>query len=99
VTLIYNKTLLDGPPPMDLSQLKEMSQKIRNDRPGTIPILWDSTSPYYIWGILASAGGYVFAKTGGGYNTENIGIATPGCCRCVDEDPCLDTIPHFAEKL
>jgi maltose/maltodextrin transport system substrate-binding protein len=78
VTLIYNKALLDGPPPMDLSQLKEMSQKIRNDRPGTIPILWDSTSPYYIWGILASAGGYVFAKTGEGYNTENVGIATPG---------------------
>ena len=78
VTLIYNKALLDGPPPTDLSQLAAVSQKIRKNHPGVIPILWDPRSAYYTWGILASGGGYVFGKNGGDYNLNNVGIATPG---------------------
>src|SRR6516162_3021957 len=78
VTLIYNKALLDGPPPTDLSQLAAVSQKIRKTHPGVIPILWDPRSAYYTWGILASGGGYVFGKNGGDYNLNNVGIATPG---------------------
>ena len=78
VTLIYNKALLDGPPPTDLSQLAAVSQRIRKNHPGVIPILWDPRSAYYTWGILASGGGYVFGKNGGDYNLNNVGIATPG---------------------
>src|SRR5262249_42518633 len=32
----------------------------------------------YSWGILASGGGYVFARNGGDYNLNNVGVATPG---------------------
>ena len=49
VTLIYNRVLLDGPPPTDLSQLASVSQDIRSKHPGVIPILWDSRSPFYTW--------------------------------------------------
>ena len=78
VTLIYNRALLDGAPPTDLSQLAAVSQRIRKNHPGVIPILWDPRSAYYSWGILASGGGYVFGKNGGEYNLNNIGVATPG---------------------
>ena len=78
VTLIYNKALLDGPPPNDLSQVAAISQRIRKNHPDVTPILWDPRSAYYSWGILASGGGYVFGKNGGDYNVNNIGIATPG---------------------
>jgi maltose/maltodextrin transport system substrate-binding protein len=78
VTLIYNKALMDGPPPTDLSQLASLSQKIKKNHAGVIPILWDPRSAYYTWGILASGGGYVFGKDGSDYNLNNVGIATPG---------------------
>jgi len=78
VTLLYNKALLEGPPPTDLSQLAAISEKMKNTHPGVLPIVWDSRSAYYTWGILASGGGYVFGKNGSDYNLNNVGIATPG---------------------
>ena len=78
VTLIYNRNLLTGPPPTDLSQLLSISQKIKDKNPGVIPILWDYSSPFYSWGILSSAGAYVFAKTGTDYDLHDVGIASPG---------------------
>jgi maltose/maltodextrin transport system substrate-binding protein len=78
VTLIYNKALLDGPPPTDLSQLALVSQDIKSKHPGVTPILWDSRSPFYMWGILASDGGYVFAKNGPDYDLKKVGVATSG---------------------
>jgi maltose/maltodextrin transport system substrate-binding protein len=78
VTLIYNKKLLDGPPPTQLSQLAAIDQQIKKKHPGVITILWDPRSAYYSWGILASGGGYVFGRKGADYDLKNIGVATPG---------------------
>jgi len=78
VTLIYNKKLLDGPPPTQLSQLAAIDQQIKTKHPGVITILWDPRSAYYSWGILASGGGYVFGRKGDDYDLKNIGVATPG---------------------
>jgi len=78
VTLIYNKKLLDGPPPTQLSQLPAIDRSIKRKHPGTITILWDPRSAYYTWGILASGGGYVFGRKGNEYDFRNIGIATSG---------------------
>jgi maltose/maltodextrin transport system substrate-binding protein len=78
VTLIYNKALIEGPPPSDLSQLAVIGQNIKKNHPGVIPILWDPRSAYYTWGILASGGGYVFGRNGTDYDIKNVGIATPG---------------------
>ena len=46
--------------------------------PAVTAILWDYKSAYYSWGILDSAGGYVFAKKGTNYDLNNVGVATPG---------------------
>ena len=78
VTLIYNKRLIEGPPPKQLSQLVSINKQITSKHPGVTSILWDYDSAYYSWGILASAGGYVFGKNGAYYNVENVGVATPG---------------------
>jgi maltose/maltodextrin transport system substrate-binding protein len=78
VTLIYNKKLLDGPPPTQLSQLPAIDRNIKRKHPGVITILWDPRSAYYSWGILASGGGYVFGRKGNEYDFRNIGIATAG---------------------
>ena len=75
VTLIYNKNLLIGSPPAGLAQLRSISHKMKTRNPGVIPILWDYKSAYYSWGILASAGAYVFAKAGRDYDLHNIGVA------------------------
>jgi maltose/maltodextrin transport system substrate-binding protein len=78
VTLIYNKKLIVGRPPTDLSQLVSINRLIQAKHPGVRTILWDYASPYYSWGILASAGGYVFKRQGTDYNLNDVGVATPG---------------------
>jgi maltose/maltodextrin transport system substrate-binding protein len=79
VTLIYNRKLLDGYPPTELSQLASVNQTIQSEHPGTTTILWDYKSAYYTWGILDSAGGYVFGKKGSNYDVNKVGVATQGC--------------------
>jgi maltose/maltodextrin transport system substrate-binding protein len=78
-TLIYNRKLLDGYPPTGLSQLASVNQRIQSEHPGTTTILWDYKSAYYSWGILDSAGGYVFGKKGSNYDLNKVGVATEGC--------------------
>jgi maltose/maltodextrin transport system substrate-binding protein len=85
VTLIYNKALLDGPPPSDLSQLIAVDREIRQKHPGVATILFDPGSAYYTWGVLASAGGFVFGKNGSDYDLRNIGIATPGAVDALNQ--------------
>ena len=78
VTLIYNKKLLDSPPPTRLSDFVSLNEKIKKERPGVTTILWDYKNSYYSWGILASAGAYVFAKNGLDYDLKNVGVADRG---------------------
>jgi maltose/maltodextrin transport system substrate-binding protein len=51
---------------------------VERKHPGAVTILWDPRSPYYSWEILASGGGYVFARKGADYDLQNVGLATPG---------------------
>ena len=83
VTLIYNKKLLDGSPPTALADLVPLNNEIKAKRAGVTTILWDYKSAYYSWGILASAGAYVFADTGPDYDLTNVGIATPGAVKAL----------------
>jgi maltose/maltodextrin transport system substrate-binding protein len=85
VTLIYNKRLLAGQPPTDLSQLPALDQQTRSKHPAVRTILWDYQSAYYSWGIFASAGGYVFGKKGTNYDLGNVGVATPGAVQALSE--------------
>ena len=81
ITLIYNKKLLNGPPPTELSELVSLNQTIKKQSPGVLTILWDYKSPYYSWGILASAGSYVFGNNGTDYDLKNVGVATGGAVK------------------
>src|SRR5580700_4545219 len=78
VTLIYNKKLLDGSPPRQLSDLVSLNEKIKKEHPGVTTILWDYNNSYYTWGVLASAGAYVFAKNGSDYDLKNMGVGNRG---------------------
>jgi len=85
VELIYNKKLVQDPPPAQLSDLLEVDKRLKTEHPGVATILWDYDSPYYSWGIFGSGGAYVFAKTDSGYDTKNIGIDTPGAVDALNQ--------------
>jgi maltose/maltodextrin transport system substrate-binding protein len=85
VSLIYNKALLDVPPPAELSELVGLNEEIKKTHPGATAILWDYKSPYYSWGILASAGGYVFGKRDKDYDLQDVGVANPGAIKGLTE--------------
>jgi maltose/maltodextrin transport system substrate-binding protein len=85
VTLIYNKKLLDGPPPGSLNDLTTLNEKIKQARPGVTAILWDYKSAYYSWGILASAGAYIWARNASGYDLGNVGVANSGAVEAVSK--------------
>jgi len=55
-----------------------VNEKIKKEHPGVTTILWDYKNSYYSWGILASAGAYVFAKNGPDYDLKNAGVADRG---------------------
>ena len=83
VTLIYNKRLLDGYPPTTLADLVSLHHEIKAKRTGVTTILWDYKNAYYSWGILASAGAFVFGKAGSDYDLNNVGVATPGAVKAL----------------
>jgi maltose/maltodextrin transport system substrate-binding protein len=85
IGLIYNKKLVHGAPPTQLSELVALHEKLKSECPGTSSILWDYTNPYYSWGIMASGGGYVFGKIGDGYDPRNVGVATEGAVEALSE--------------
>jgi maltose/maltodextrin transport system substrate-binding protein len=85
VTLIYNRRLLPGEPPTDLSQLPALDQQIRSKQPAARTILWDYQNAYYSWGIFASVGAYVFRKKGTNYDLANVGVATPGAVQALSQ--------------
>jgi maltose/maltodextrin transport system substrate-binding protein len=85
IGLIYNKKLVDGAPPTQLSQLISFHQKLKSEHPGMNSILWAYSSPYYCWGILASGGGYIFGKTADEYDPRNVGVATDGAVEALCE--------------
>jgi maltose/maltodextrin transport system substrate-binding protein len=85
IGLIYNKKLVNGAPPSQLAELIPFQQKLKSEHPGMSSILWDYSSPYYSWGILASGGGYIFGKSGDGYDPRNVGVATAGAVEALSE--------------
>jgi maltose/maltodextrin transport system substrate-binding protein len=98
VTLIYNKKLVDGPPPAQLSDLVSQNERIKMAPPGVTTILWDYKSSYYSWGILASAGGYVFAKNSPDYDLKNVGVANRGAVEGLSKIIALIDAGVFCQK-
>ena len=98
VTLIYNKKILDGPPPRSLSDLATLNAKIKQAHPGVTAILWDYKSAYYSWGILASAGAYIWARNEGGYDLGNVGVANSGAVEAAFKDSRAGAIGRSPEE-
>ena len=84
VGLIYNRKLV-AEPPTQLSDLVSFNERFKQEHPDCTSILWDYNSPYYSWGILASGGAYIFAKTPDGYDLKNVGVASPGAVEALNE--------------
>ena len=85
IGMIYNKKLVDGAPPTQLSELIPFHQKLKSEHAGMNSILWDYSSPYYSWGVMASGGGYIFGKTADEYDPRNVGVATDGAVEALSE--------------
>ncbi|MBV9997855.1 MAG: maltose/maltodextrin ABC transporter substrate-binding protein MalE [Verrucomicrobia bacterium] len=85
ISLIYNKKHVTGPPPTQLAGFVGFAKELKTRDPNVIPIMWDYSAPYFSWPFLASAGGYPFKKTTSGYDTQDVGIDTPGTVRALTE--------------
>src|ERR1700681_3697745 len=75
----------NGPPPKSLSDLTALDEQIKKDHPGVASILWDYKSAYYSWGILASAGAYIYAKKDDGYDLGDVGVADAGAVEALSK--------------
>jgi maltose/maltodextrin transport system substrate-binding protein len=78
VSLVYNKKLVTGKVPAQLSELPAFANALKAQNPKAIVIMWDYKTPYFSWPFLASAGGYPFKKTAEGYDINDIGVANAG---------------------
>jgi maltose/maltodextrin transport system substrate-binding protein len=78
ISLIYNKKLVTGKLPTQLSELPDFAKELKAKDPKAIAIMWDYNTPYFSWPFLASAGAYPFKKTAEGYDVKDIGIDNAG---------------------
>jgi maltose/maltodextrin transport system substrate-binding protein len=78
VSLIYNKKLVAGKPPTQLSEFPAFAKELKAKDPKLIAIMWDYKTPYFSFPFLASAGAYTFKRTESGYDVKDIGVDTPG---------------------
>ena len=76
VSLIYNKKLVTGKPPGQLSEFPAFAKELKAKDPKLI--MWDYKTPYFSFPFLASAGAYTFKRTESGYDVKGIGVDTPG---------------------
>jgi maltose/maltodextrin transport system substrate-binding protein len=81
VSLVYNKKLVTGEVPTQLSELPAFAKELKAENPKAIVIMWDCKTPYFSWPFLASAGGYPFKKTEEGYDINDIGVANAGALK------------------
>jgi len=81
VSLIYNKKLVTGKPPTQLSEFPAFAKKLKAGNPSLVAIMWDYTSPYFSFPFLASAGAYSFKRTESGYDLTDIGVDNAGAIK------------------
>ena len=78
VSLIYNKKIVTGTPPAQLSEFSAFAKKLKAKDPKLIAIMWDYKNPYFSFPFLPSAGGYSFKKTADGYDLKDVGVDNAG---------------------
>jgi maltose/maltodextrin transport system substrate-binding protein len=85
ISLIYNKKIVSGTPPTQLSEIPAFAKELKAKHPNVIPIMWDYNTPYFSWPFLASDGGYPFKKVEGGYDVKDAGVNVPGAVKGLQE--------------
>ncbi|MDR0993074.1 MAG: maltose/maltodextrin ABC transporter substrate-binding protein MalE [Verrucomicrobiota bacterium] len=82
--LIYNRALIrEEDIPLNLADCAELVAPMAAK--GASPIMWDYNNTYFTYGLLASDGGYVFGRNpDGSYNTQDIGVNSPGAVAAME---------------
>jgi maltose/maltodextrin transport system substrate-binding protein len=80
-SLIYNKKLVTGKPPTQLSEFPAFAKELKATDPKLIAIMWEYKSPYFSFPFLASAGAYSFKRTESGYDLKDIGVDNAGAVK------------------
>jgi maltose/maltodextrin transport system substrate-binding protein len=65
ISLIYNKKIVTGTPPTQLSEIPAFAKELKAKHPNVIPIMWDYNTPYFSWPFLASDGGVSLQESRG----------------------------------
>jgi maltose/maltodextrin transport system substrate-binding protein len=75
--LIYNKALIsEHEIPVNLADCAALAPRLKAK--GAATIMWDFNNTYFTFGLLSSAGGYVFGQApDGSYDTADIGVNHP----------------------
>ena len=77
--LIYNKALVQVPP-ATIADIIALDARLKPQ--GKRAILWDYRKSFFTWPLLAGAGGTIYPRTpDGGYDTDHVGVNTPGAVR------------------
>lgn len=76
--LLFDRALLAEPPETYQALVQAAQRFTGEDRYG---FLADVGNLYYAYGWLASHGGYVFGRDGGGYDASDVGLANAGARR------------------
>lgn len=82
--LIYNKALISEEEiPATLSDCARLAPQLAAR--GASPIMWDYNNAYFTFGLLASAGGYIFGKhPDGSYDVSDIGVNHPAAVAAME---------------
>lgn len=76
VGLIVNRALVKTPP-ATFDEVIALDRELAKQ--GKKAILWDYNKSFFSWGLLAGAGGQVFARNAAGdYDPAQVGVNTPG---------------------
>ena len=75
--LIFNRALIsESEIPSSLSEVADLAPRLASR--GAAPLFWDYNNAYFSFGLLASAGGYVFGKNAdGAYDVSDVGVNHP----------------------
>ncbi len=82
--LIYNKALIsEDEIPANLADCARLAPPLKAR--GASPIMWDYNNAYFTFGLLASAGGYIFGKRpDGSYDLSDIGVNHPAAVAAME---------------
>ena len=65
ISLIYDKKIVTGTSPTQLSEIPAFAKELKAKHPNVIPIMWDYNTPYFSWPFLASDGGVSLQESRG----------------------------------